>query len=198
VTSAPNVSAEHAAPAKPVTTAGAVNPAADSPSAAVDQVVTKANPVQPAVAASSSTAALPAAPATPAPAAPDAIAEAPHAVWYVRPPAGGQYGPAVGDVLRKWMAEGRVSADSLVWREGWPDWRKAGKVFPSLTPVAAPSAPPAAGPVAPLTGTTGHITRSTRAPRKQNSTALAVTAIVVLVLLIVSLAIGLIKVLGIF
>lgn len=73
----------------------------------------------------------------------DPIAEAPEAVWYVRPPSGGQYGPAKGDVMRRWLAEGRVSADSLVWREGWSDWLTAGPVFPLLNPAytAAAAAP---------------------------------------------------------
>jgi hypothetical protein len=62
----------------------------------------------------------------------DPILEAPQAIWYVRPPTGGQYGPARGDMMRSWVSEGRVSADSLVWREGWPDWRAASKVFPNL------------------------------------------------------------------
>jgi len=74
--------------------------------------------------------------AAPAVAAPPAVAdpidEAPMAIWYVRPTAGGQYGPARGDVMRKWLGEGRVTTDSLVWREGWPDWRPATKVFPDL------------------------------------------------------------------
>jgi hypothetical protein len=38
------------------------------------------------------------------------------------------------------MAEGRIAADSLVWREGWRDWQTAGKVFPQLSPP-----PPTAG-----------------------------------------------------
>jgi hypothetical protein len=50
----------------------------------------------------------------------------------VRPPSGGQFGPADGAVMRRWLGEGRVSADALVWREGWPDWKTAGPVFPSL------------------------------------------------------------------
>ena len=62
----------------------------------------------------------------------DPIAEAPDAVWYVRPPTGGQFGPADGAIMRRWLNEGRVSADALVWREGWPDWQSAGPVFPSL------------------------------------------------------------------
>ena len=39
----------------------------------------------------------------------DAIADAPDAVWYVRPASGGQYGPASGTVMRDWLDEGRVS-----------------------------------------------------------------------------------------
>jgi hypothetical protein len=62
------------------------------------------------------------------------LTETPGAVWYVRPPGGGQFGPAPGELLRSWMAEGRISADSLVWREGWPDWREAGELFPHLQP----------------------------------------------------------------
>jgi hypothetical protein len=154
-----------------------------------------AAPVVPAVVAP----VAPVAPVMPGPAMVDPIAEAPHAVWYVRPPAGGQYGPAPGDVMRKWMGEGRVTADSLVWREGWPDWRKASKVFPSLG--AAP-APVAAAPVAPLSG--APVTpaapaprRTIRAPRKRNNTALAITAIVSLVVLSIGLLIGLLWVLGV-
>jgi hypothetical protein len=72
----------------------------------------------------------PSQPASPEPA--DPIAEAPEVIWYVRPPSGGQFGPAAGDLMRTWLSEGRVSADSLVWREGWRDWQEAGKVFPKL------------------------------------------------------------------
>jgi hypothetical protein len=53
-------------------------------------------------------------------------------IWYIRPPSGGQFGPAPGELMRTWMNEGRVSADSLVWREGWRDWQEAGTVFPKL------------------------------------------------------------------
>src|SRR5262249_51058507 len=69
------------------------------------------------VAAAPSAPAVSAAPATAASgSANDPIAEAPSAIWYVRPPTGGQYGPARGDIMRKWISEGRVSSDSLVWR----------------------------------------------------------------------------------
>ena len=41
--------------------------------------------------------------------------------------------------MRRWLTEGRVSSDSMVWREGWADWKLAGPVFPSLE-TASPSA----------------------------------------------------------
>ncbi len=62
----------------------------------------------------------------------DAIDEAPNAVWYVRPPSGGQFGPAAGEIMRAWINEGRVTATSLVWRAGWPEWRSAAATFPKL------------------------------------------------------------------
>jgi hypothetical protein len=45
------------------------------------------------------------------------------AAWYVRPVGGGQFGPAADDVFCAWIAEGRVSADANVWRDGWPEWK---------------------------------------------------------------------------
>lgn len=62
----------------------------------------------------------------------DLLSEDPEVSWYVRPPSGGQYGPATGDILRTWISEGRVAASALLWREGWPQWRVANEVFPSL------------------------------------------------------------------
>ncbi|MHC4400097.1 MAG: DUF4339 domain-containing protein [Planctomycetota bacterium] len=95
----------------------------------------------------------PAAPAYGAEAIPggaDPLAEAPGAVWYVRPPGGGQFGPAAGDVMKTWIAEDRVSPDSLVWREGWPDWQKASDVFPQLgTEPSEPSIEPVVTPTQP-------------------------------------------------
>lgn len=66
------------------------------------------------------------------PASPDPVDEAPDAVWYVRPTSGEQFGPVKGDVVKQWLAEKRIQADTLVWREGWSEWQTAGKVFPSL------------------------------------------------------------------
>ena len=65
----------------------------------------------------------------------DPLGEDPGAVWYVRPPSGGQFGPADAEVMRTWLKEGRVTPDSLVWREGWQDWAEAVTVFPKLARV---------------------------------------------------------------
>jgi hypothetical protein len=67
----------------------------------------------------------------------DPLAEKSEVVWYVRPPTGGQYGPGTSEIIRGWLAEGRISADTLVWREGWRDWQEAGSVFPQLNPALA-------------------------------------------------------------
>ncbi len=54
-------------------------------------------------------------------------------IWWVCLEAGGQqYGPAKEEVIRAWIAEGRVERDHLVWREGWSDWKRAGDCFPQF------------------------------------------------------------------
>lgn len=60
------------------------------------------------------------------------VGEDSEATWYVRPPSGGQYGPATSNVLKQWIAEGRVAATALLWRDGWPQWRDAENVLPEL------------------------------------------------------------------
>jgi len=70
----------------------------------------------------------------------DPLAE-PNVVWYVRPPAGGQYGPAAPEVVRTWLTEGRITPDSFVWREGWRDWKEAKDVFPEMLLKALPEVP---------------------------------------------------------
>jgi hypothetical protein len=64
----------------------------------------------------------------------DPLADPTEVVWYIRPPSGGQFGPATRELMKTWIAQGRVTPDSLVWREGWRDWQEAGSVFPQLSP----------------------------------------------------------------
>jgi hypothetical protein len=74
--------------------------------------------------------------------------------WYVRPTSGGQFGPATEELFCSWIAEGRVSADSHVWRDGWTAWKLARDAADDLpmplaaTPVAAVSPPIPAVPAA--------------------------------------------------
>lgn len=70
----------------------------------------------------------------------DPLAE-PNVVWYVRPPSGGQYGPAAPEVVRTWIAENRITPDTYVWREGWRDWQLARDVFPEVLAKALPEVP---------------------------------------------------------
>jgi hypothetical protein len=73
---------------------------------------------------------------------PKCIEEAPNAAWYVRPPSGGQYGPAVGAVFWDWLKEKRVGESALVWREGWGTWQTASAVFPEFfQKTTSPSSP---------------------------------------------------------
>jgi len=134
----------------------------------------------------------------------DWIADAPEAVWYVRNRAGGQYGPAVGSIMRTWLQEGRVSRDCYVWREGWANWRQANDVFPHLfeprTHGQPPQLPQTMGSPSQADESRGRVAsepaeavRGTQAVensiRQRNSTGLFI-AILLLVLTVSSVAIG--------
>ena len=82
-------------------------------------------------------------------AAPDPIGEMPQANWYVQPPGDPKpFGPAPGAMLRDWLREGRVTPDSLLWRQDWPDWKMAAEVFPaSFLGLPGPATPLAATPL---------------------------------------------------
>jgi GYF domain 2 len=114
---APGISMTGADKAGPAAPAG-IPPVASTPAAATAVKPTAVSPLSPA-------------PVSPA-AGPDPIAEAPSAVWYVRTNTGGQFGPARGDMIRQWLDERRIGPDYLVWREGWPEWRRAAAIFAML------------------------------------------------------------------
>lgn len=114
--------------------------------------------------------------AAPASSVSDPISEAPHADWYVRPPTGGQFGPASGDIMRTWISEGRVTPDSLVWREGWADWQKASATFQGLKASSVPT------PVidAPTIVTAGREPTALDAYRRRKSTKTTLAVVVFL------------------
>ncbi|MCY2984659.1 MAG: DUF4339 domain-containing protein [Planctomycetota bacterium] len=67
---------------------------------------------------------------------PAVLSEAYDAKWFVRPPSGGQFGPAPSRLLMAWVTESRVTADSYLWREGFSDWQLASELVPELFPRA--------------------------------------------------------------
>lgn len=78
----------------------------------------------------------------PVPSAAPSTAPAPAEVWYVRTAAGDQFGPASTEVMRGWVAEGRVAADCWAWRTGWPDWKSGGQAITFLNGPSPDVAPP--------------------------------------------------------
>jgi len=133
-------------------------------------------------------------PVTPAaqptePETPDPLTEAGDVVWYVRPASGGQFGPANAEVMRNWISEGRVSADSLVWREGWRDWLEAVEVFPQLKAEPSPfaltgvsAAGPAPSAVAPTEASSSSFSRPRR--RSTNTQAVIITTLILAVVVL--------------
>jgi len=64
--------------------------------------------------------------------------------WYVRPPSGGQYGPATTQTLLDWIKQRRITADSLIWREGLENWTLARDLIPEPFGGQVPAAGPTA------------------------------------------------------
>jgi uncharacterized protein DUF4339 len=128
--------------------ASSVAEAVDShpPSAAATSSVDRAAPMSKAAGPTASPAALA-----------DPIDDAPSAVWYVRPATGGQFGPASGEIMRAWIAEGRVGASSLVWRAGWQEWRAASAIFPQLGSLLASPGVSVGPPKSVALGAAGHL-----------------------------------------
>src|SRR5215468_9779849 len=54
-----------------------------------------------------------------------------------------EYGPVTAEMLRRWVAEGRVNAQTLIQAEGSSDWKPLSE-FPELAEVlsASPPSPP--------------------------------------------------------
>ncbi|MCE9608062.1 MAG: hypothetical protein K8U03_24515 [Planctomycetia bacterium] len=95
--------------------------------------------------------------ATPETATIDPLYELPTALWYALPPGAPKpYGPIDGLGLAQWFYEGRLSVDSMVWRQDWPEWREVAAVWPNWSPTGSEPAgepviePPADGSSYPL------------------------------------------------
>ena len=70
--------------------------------------------------------------------------------WFLQTPDGSQYGPVERNELDQWYAEGRVSADCQLLREGQSQWQWASEVYTSLA--AASSQSSASSPALALAG----------------------------------------------
>ena len=118
----------------------------------------------------------------------DPLSESPGAVWYVRPASGGQFGPATADVMRGWLAEGRVGADTLVWREGWREWQEASATFPQLQPDEATEffTGLSSGGITPSASTAGgsHVQPLPTQPRSNASSTVVIVVLVIAVLVL--------------
>jgi hypothetical protein len=67
----------------------------------------------------------------------------PQAAWHVVE-GGKAAGPYGLDMLRRRIAAGSLTRDSLVWREGMAEWARAGEVE-ALSPLFAAVPPPIPG-----------------------------------------------------
>lgn len=141
-------SAGHAA-ATAVSTKPAPRPIAPSPTAPSPTAKTLSTQTPVPQTASRNPASQPTAKAAPkaAPAKRQSVPEAtptaePH--WHVRPPSGGEYGPASDELIRTWISEYRVTPSSQLKRSDWKEWRVASEVFPDLLPKSNPTSTPAA------------------------------------------------------
>lgn len=66
--------------------------------------------------------------------------------WRLARPDGEQFGPTVPTVFAQWIAAGRVGPDSLVWRTGWAEWRRAAEAAAELpAPLPESAVPPPPG-----------------------------------------------------
>lgn len=123
----------------------------------------------------------------------DPLGDSGDKVWYVRPPLGGQYGPAVADVMRVWIAEGRISADTFVWREDWSEWRTAGRVFPHLS-ATLEAFDAAAAWSEPILAPGSSPFSTSRAPSpKSQAAVIGILALIVLILFILFITILLLR-----
>ncbi len=149
-------------------------------SADAENLASGASMIIEAVSASIEIAATPPISPPPAPAIPPPPPPLPVENWYLRTATGEQLGPASREALEQWKAAGQLSGEAFIWREGWPDWRRASEV-PELgmSTVSAPQETAFAG------ETTGVATTYLR--RKQRAAKMRMYAAIGLIVLVLAL-----------
>jgi predicted Zn finger-like uncharacterized protein len=87
-----------------------------------------------------------ASPAAPAPRKPRPQPQPQPERWFLKSEEGEDYGPVPRTELDAWRAEGRVTADCQLLREGSDQWQWAGEVYADLNPAAEPEPASASSP----------------------------------------------------
>lgn len=67
-----------------------------------------------------------------------ALDERPSLKWCFAVRGGAPSAPCDAAAMNAWLASGEASANHVVWREDWPDWRPLAEVFPQALPPQPP------------------------------------------------------------
>jgi len=70
-----------------------------------------------------------------------ALDERPDLAWCVAVRGGAPSAPLAAAALRAWLESGAATADHVVWRADWPEWRPLVEVFPDAVPTRSPGWP---------------------------------------------------------
>ncbi|MFM9059652.1 MAG: GYF domain-containing protein [Planctomycetaceae bacterium] len=70
-----------------------------------------------------------------------ALEDQPGLAWCVAIRGGAPSAPLDAAAMRTWLASGAASADHVVWRQDWPEWRPLEEVFPDALPPPPPGWP---------------------------------------------------------
>lgn len=65
-----------------------------------------------------------------------ALDERPDLAWCIAIRGGTPSAPLAASAMRAWLDSGAATADHVVWRADWPEWRPLGEVFPDAMPPA--------------------------------------------------------------
>ena len=107
--------------------------------------------------------------------------EAQEGNWFVCTATGDQYGPATTAVLRDWIQQGRIAQETLLWKEGWPNWVDAGSVLPEFASTPSPGRSPSAVGAATQANLTS---RRARRHRRMLRTTAALASVMLLLLVV--------------
>jgi hypothetical protein len=114
-------------------------------------------------------------------------------VWYVCLPDRQTYGPIPRATVDRWIVEGRLTQDSLVWCDAWTQWRPIATLVavPATTPVVSQTTPPTSDRPPPETvplAPTETVPVADQIRRRRHRRALSTTVTIATILTVVCLA----------